>query len=193
MVTEEGHSDCCRTVGDVLTHTLVTALEEKEAQLDQELEYYDNLRDDDLEELRRKRLEQMKDNHQRAAKFRSEGHGSYTEVVNEKDFFEQTKKSKHVVCHFYRPSTWRCQIVDKHMQVLAERHLECRFLKMNIEKSPYLAEKLRIIMLPTIMLINEGRTEHSIIGFDEMGGSDDFETEAFEEILSQWGSIHKHN
>ena len=192
MVNGESHSDCCRTVGDVLAHTLVTALEEKEARLDMELEYLDNLKDDDLEELRRKRLEEMKENHQRAAKLRSQGHGSYTELLSEKDFFEQSRMSKHVVCHFYRPSTWRCQIVDKHLQALAEKHLECRFLKINIEKSPYLAEKLRILMLPTIMLINEGRTEHSIIGFDEMGGIDDFETEALEEVLSRWGSIHKH-
>ncbi len=193
MVTEAGHSNCCRTVGDVLTHTLVTALEEREAEIDDELQYYDNLKDDDLEELRRKRLEEMKENHQKAARLRSDGHGSYTELLSEKEFFEQSKKSKHMVCHFYRPSTWRCQIVDKHLTSIAERYLECRFVKMNIEKSPYLAEKLRILMLPTIMLVNDGRTEHSIIGFDEMGGRDDFEIDALEDVLSQWGSIHKKN
>jgi hypothetical protein len=171
----------------------VTALEEREAEVDKEIEYYDSLKDDDLEELRRKRLEEMKDTHSRIRKLRAEGHGSYTELQSEKEFFEHAKKSRHLVCHFYRPSTWRCEIVDKHLNLLAEKHIDCRFVKINIEKSPYLAEKLRILMLPTVMIVNDGRTEHSIIGFDEMGGTDDFETDILEEILTRWGSIHKKN
>jgi hypothetical protein len=179
------------TVGDVLTHTLVNALEEKEARLDAEIQRLDNMDEDDMEELRRKRLEVMKENAIRHAQLRQTGHGQYTEIFSEKEFFEIAKKSKHVVCHFYRPSTWRCAIIDKHFTTLAERHVECRFIKINIEKSPYLAEKLRIVMLPTLMLVNHGRTEHSIIGFDEMGGKDDFETEDLEHVLSNWKVIHK--
>jgi hypothetical protein len=52
-------------------------------------------------------------------------------------------------------------------------------------------EKLRIIMLPTITLITNGKTEHSIIGFDEMGGRDTFETEDLETVLANWGVIHR--
>ena len=187
----ESHEGCCRTVGDVLTHTVVNALEEREAQLDAEIKRLDNLDEDDLEELRRKRLDEMKENVKRHAELREFGHGQYTELFTEKEFFDVVKKSKHVVCHFYRPSTWRCAIVDKHCQQLAERHVECRFVKINIEKSPYLAEKLRIVMLPTLMLINHGKTEHSVIGFDEMGGKDDFETEDLETVLSNWRVIHR--
>ena len=186
-----GHDDCCKTVGDVLAHTVVTALEEKEEELDNEIKRLENLKEDDLEEIRRKRLEQMKKSASEATKLRSIGHGQYLELADEKEFFECAKKSKHVVCHFYRQSTGRCSIVDKHLAALARTHIETRFVKINIEKSPYLAEKLRIVMLPTIMLIKEGKTEHSIIGFDELGGQDDFHTDVLEDMLVLWGCIHR--
>lgn len=187
----ESHEGCCRTVGDVLTHTLVNALEDREAALDAEIQRLENLDEDGLEEIRRKRLEEMKETHKRNTELISKGHGDYTELQSERDFFEMVKQSKHVVCHFYRTSTWRCGVMDKHCKALSEKYIECRFVRINIEKSPYLAEKLRIVMLPTVMLINQGKTDHSIIGFDEMGGKDDFEMEDFEQVLANWKVIHK--
>jgi hypothetical protein len=188
-----GHGDCCQTVGDVLAHTVVQALEEREEQLDEEIRRLDNLKEDDLEEIRRKRLEKMKSDVVAAQKLRANGHGEYMEIADEKEFFEVAKKSKWVVCHFFRSSTWRCQIVDKHLGELARSHIETRFVKLNIEKSPYLAEKLRIVMLPTVMLIKEGKTEHSIIGFDELGGQDDFPIEDLEDLLVRWGVVKSHD
>ena len=41
-------------------------------------------------------------------------------------------------------------------------------------------------MLPTIVLIRDGKTEHSIIGFDEFGGVDDFATEDMAFVLSKY-------
>jgi hypothetical protein len=187
----ENHDQCCRTVGDVLTHTVVNALEEKEAQLDEEIHKLDNLEEDDFEDLRRRRLDELKNKAKRDQELVGMGHGEYSEIASERDFFDIAKKSKHLVCHFFRPSTWRCDIVDKHLKELARKHIECRFIKINAEKAPYLVEKLRIIMLPTITLITNGKTEHSIIGFDEMGGRDTFETEDLETVLANWGVIHR--
>ena len=187
-----GHGDCCRTVGDVLAHTVVQALEEREEQLDEEIRRLEHLKEDDLEEIRRKRLEKMKSDVVAAQKLRANGHGDYTEIADEKEFFDVAKKSKWVICHFFRSSTWRCQIIDKHLADLARVHIESRFVKLNIEKSPYLAEKLRIVMLPTVMLIKEGKTEHSIIGFDELGGQDDFAIEDLEDLLVRWGVVKSH-
>lgn len=185
------HSGCCRTVKEVLTHTLVTALEDHEAQLDEQIKYYDTLNEDDIEEIRRKRLEEMKQNINKDQEYRSNGHGSYTDLQTEREFFEAAKKSARLVCHFYRPSTWRCQIADKHLEALSQKHMPTRFVRINIERSPYLAEKLGIMMLPTIMLVKDGKTEHSIIGFDEMGGVDDFETDDLEQVLVNWKLIHR--
>ena len=56
-------------------------------------------------------------------------------------------------------------LVDAHLHRLAASHLETRFIKVDAEKSPFLVERLGIIMMPTIVLIIDGKTEYSIRGF----------------------------
>jgi hypothetical protein len=45
-------------------------------------------------------------------------------------------------------------------------------------------------MIPTIILIKDGKTEHSIRGFDEFGGTDDFSTQDVAYILSTHGVLN---
>lgn len=68
-----------------------------------------------------------------------QGHGEYIELYDEKEFFEVTKKSENVVCHFYRDSFERCKILDKHLSLLSKKHIETKFCKINAEKAPFLA------------------------------------------------------
>lgn len=92
------------------------------------------------------------------------GHGQYQEIPVEKDFFAECKKSTNVVCHFYRESAERCRIVDMHLHRLAPKHMETRFLKINAEKCPFLAERLRIVVIPTIAIIKDGKSKDYIVG-----------------------------
>ena len=64
------------------------------------------------------------------------------ELYDEKEFFETSKKSENVVCHFYRDSFERCKIVDKHLAQLARKHIETKFCKINAEKAPFLTGEL---------------------------------------------------
>jgi len=180
------------TIGEKVGSQLYQAAADMEDQLDAEIERLENLKKDDLEELRRKRLEEMKNEHKRKSEMAQVGHGTYEEVMGEKEFFQEAKKSDKVVVHFYRPSAWRCEIVDKHLKALAVKHWGTRFIKINAEKAPYLAEKLHIWMLPSIVLVKGGKTEHTIVGLDEMGGEEDFPTEALEEVLVKWGVCEEH-
>lgn len=95
-----------------------------------------------------------------------------------------------MIAHFYRGVTPRCQIVDAHFERLAPKHLEARFIKVDVEKNPFLVERLGIILLPTIVLIKDGKTEHSIRGFDEMGGIDNFETSDMAHVLASHGMVN---
>ena len=47
---------------------------------------------------------------------------------------------------------------------------------MHAEKSPFLTEKLKIFMLPTLALIKHEKTVDYVVGFDDLGGSDGFST-----------------
>ncbi len=51
-------------------------------------------------------------------------------------------------------------------------------------------EKLGIILIPTMVLIIDGKTDHSIRGFDEFGGVDDFSTADVAHVLAQHGVIN---
>jgi hypothetical protein len=53
--------------------------------------------------------------------------------------------------------------MDKHMSILAKQHLETRFVKIQAEKSPYLAEKLRIIVLPTLALVKNAKVDDYVV------------------------------
>ena len=84
------------------------------------------------------------------------------------------------MCHFYRPTTLRCQIVDKHLTILADKHVETRFIKINAERCPFLASRLHIIVIPTIAIVVDDKVSDYVRGFDDLGGVDDFSTEMME-------------
>jgi len=171
-----------------LNDVLVKAAEEHEAELDAEIARLDALKEDDLEELRRKRLEKMKSNHSDKMKKLASGHGEYT-MIEEKEFFDVAKKSEKMVVHFWRESTWRCEIMDKHIRQLCQKHWGTRFVKINAEKAPYLVERLHIWCLPSLVLCVDGKTEHTIVGFSEFNSGDEVTTEELEETLAKWGVI----
>ncbi|KAF2317433.1 hypothetical protein GH714_022249 [Hevea brasiliensis] len=62
------------------------------------------------------------------------------------------------------------QLIDKHLNILAKQHIETRFVKIHAEKSPFLAERLKIIVLPTFALIKNAKVDDYVVGFDELGG-----------------------
>jgi len=151
-----------------------------ESQVDAEIERMEKMDESGFEQLRQNRMEQLKAAQKQKQEWLSLGHGQYEEIADEKEFFEMTKKSANVVCHFYRESTFRCKIVDKHLALLAPKHIETHFVKINAEKCPFLVERLRIVVLPTICIAKNGKTVDYIVGFDDMGGADDFPTEVLE-------------
>lgn len=65
------------------------------------------------------------------------------------------------------------QVMDKHLSMLAKQHIETRFVKIHAEKSPYLAEKLRIVVLPTLALVKHAKVEDYVVclGSDNMSYS----------------------
>lgn len=146
--------------------------------------------EDDFESLRQKRMLDLQRQVRQEQDWRQLGHGRYSEINDTKEFFNAAKKSAKMVVHFYRGVTPRCQIVDAHFEKLAHSHVEARFVKIDAEKNPFLVEKLGIILMPTIVLIKDGHTDHAIHGFDEFGGTDDFTTQDVAYVLASHGVIN---
>ncbi|TNN12305.1 Thioredoxin domain-containing protein isoform 1 [Schistosoma japonicum] len=166
---------------ELIESQLIKTAQILEDTLDEQINYLDNLNDDDLETIRQLRIKQMKEESKQRSEWLAAGHGVYSELSNEKEFFTASKTSlSGLVCHFYRDSTFRCKIVDKHLSLLAPKHIECRMVKINAEKSPFLTKRLNILVIPTLILVKNEKVCDRIVGFDELGGNDEFPTALLE-------------
>lgn len=86
---------------------MAKAVEDK---IDDEIAALDRLDLDDIEVLRERRLQQMKKMAEKRNRWISLGHGEYSEIPSEKEFFSAVKASDRVVCHFFREN-WPCKVL----------------------------------------------------------------------------------
>ena len=178
--------------GDILAKTVMKSLKVVEDRMDAEASALDaQIRslDLDVDSLRDKRKEYLKHIASKNQEYLASGHGTYEEVTDTKAFFNLCKKSERVIVHFYRSTTKRCEILDKHLGLLSRKHIETRFLRVNVEKHQFLCERLRIYVLPSLVVIINGKTEKTFRGFEEFGNSDDFRTWQLEERLKDSGGV----
>jgi len=49
--------------------------------------------------------------------------------------------------------------LDKHLSLIAQQHLETRFIKLDVEKAPFLTQRLGIRVIPTMGIIKDGKTK----------------------------------
>lgn len=163
-----------------MEQVLAQVAQNVEKQLNSEIERLDALDNSDLEVIRQQRIAEMKQRAKQKQEWLANGHGEYTEIDNEKEFFTVCNKSENVVCHFYRNDTPRCRIVDMHLKILAKRHVETRFVKLDVERAPFLTGRLKIRVIPTIGLVKTNKTKDFIVGFTDLGNRDDFSTDMLE-------------
>ena len=96
-------------VQQAIQDQLLSAARHVEDQLDSQLHAMDNMGEEDLETLRRRRVDQMKQQARKKQEWLSRGHGEYREIDGEKSFFSEMKGEARMVCHFYR-NNWPCKV-----------------------------------------------------------------------------------
>lgn len=79
--------------------------------------------------------------------------------------------------------------MDKHLEKVATAHSETKVLSINSENASILMQKLNVTMLPTIYCFKDGQVAGSIVGFNDLGGSDDFSTEDLVARLTEFGVL----
>lgn len=193
-----GFGDANQIIGQKLTQTMDATTRAQEAALDDELDKYDELLQDEdaLELLRERRLEQLKKSQSQFHAWRDLGHGVYSELDSSdvaKAFFEAAKQSERLVVHFYRPTTRYCDVYHKHLEILAQQHLETKFVKINVDRDgstgvAYLVEKLGIHIMPTVLCVKNRKAVHHVRGLSEVGG-EDCETVMLAYILALHGVL----
>lgn len=149
----------------------------EETNCENELDWVDTF-DDDIEAIRSRRLAELKKASATEEKLRGMGHGYYTEIV-ESEFLNSVIKSPRAVVHFYHRDFHRCKSVDKNLTQVAPLVLGSRFLKIDAEKCPFFVGKLNIRVLPSIVYFIDGKAVHTVTGFSEFGGNEDFSISNF--------------
>lgn len=140
---------------------------------------FDELMDDESEKIMRNyremKIAQAQFEYQEQQENMTQGHGTYVEIV-ESEFLPVVTKSRFAVVAFFHKDFERCKIVDMHLFKICKMHPECRFVRLDAERAPFFIQRLGIQMLPTIITFIDGVTSDRIIGFEELGGEDDFPT-----------------
>ncbi|KAJ4849454.1 Thioredoxin domain-containing protein plp3b [Turnera subulata] len=154
----------------------------------QEVDLDELMDDPELEKLHADRIAALKKEAEKREALKRQGHGEYREIT-EGDFLGEVTGSEKVICHFYHKEFYRCKIVDKHLKALASRHVETKFLKLDAENAPFFVAKLGIKTLPCVILFRKGIAVDRLVGFQDLGGKDDFSTRALEILLIKKGII----
>jgi len=175
-----------------LQQQMMTVAKAMEDQVDAEMKRLDTLEKDEdaLERIRERRLKDLKKMADKRAEWKRNGHGSLNEINSDRDFLDATKGSKKCVIHFYRNTTMNCKVLDKHLQIIAQNHLETKFLKVDVEKCDWLVKRLNVRIIPTTAILINGAISTYIRGFDGFGDDGkDFPTEMLEWRLGQCKAI----
>lgn len=175
---------------NVVQAAMVGAAKQMEEELDTEIARLDNLQDDDYETLRKRRLAQLRKGAEDRARWQRNGHGTVAELP-EKEFFGRAKGSERMVVIFFRKGTSRyTEDVNDHMARVAERHFETFFAKVDAEKAAFLCTKLRIRVMPSIVLVKGGEIERVVAGLDAFAeGGGKFSTVGIERRLFEMGML----
>uniref|UniRef100_A0A6U5BAK1 Thioredoxin domain-containing protein n=1 Tax=Hemiselmis andersenii TaxID=464988 RepID=A0A6U5BAK1_HEMAN len=160
----------------------------KQRQKEANTKEVDLLDDEDLDELHAQRIREMKAEAMRRQEMAKKGHGQYVEI-REDQFLQEVTTCEKAVVHFFHQDFQRCKIVHKHLQAVAPKYAECKFLKLNAQEAPFFVTKLQIQVLPCIVMFKKGIACDRIVGFEELGGVDDFTQIRLERRLTEQGII----
>ncbi|KAI9810997.1 MAG: hypothetical protein M1827_005729 [Pycnora praestabilis] len=146
--------------------------------------------DSTLGAFREQRLQQLHSELSRAKHMRNQEFGTYTEIQEEKALMDITTSTNLCVVHFFKPDFNRCGIMDTHLNGLAPKHFDTRFLRINVENAPFLVTKLKVQVLPCVLAFVNGVSADRIVGFEGLGYSEDtFTTRDLEARLLRAGVL----
>ncbi|OBZ89008.1 Thioredoxin domain-containing protein plp1 [Choanephora cucurbitarum] len=151
----------------------------------------ENEEDTEVSAIRERRIQEIQNEINRRHAHAENNHGSYTDITKEKEFMNITTSEKYVVGHFYHRDFRRCKIMDTHLEALAKKYYDTRFIKIDVQNAPFLVEKLQVRVLPCVMAWTNGYAQTKIVGFDDLGNTDSFQTAALELKLLHAGVIRK--
>jgi hypothetical protein len=106
-------------------------------------------------------------------------------------YHTRCRSTKNCIVHFFHSDFRRCKIMDGHLETLAPMHAESRFIRIDVDKAPFLVERLAVRVLPCVLSFVDGKSVGRIEGFERMGNTDGFRTVRLEEVLVEFGVLER--
>jgi len=148
-----------------------------------------NCDDDDLEALRARRRQQMKDKQEKRLKYQALGHGEFDEI-QEEAFLKTVTASERCVVHFYHKDFEKCKVMDMHLRKCARKFFGTKFVKLDAEKAPFFVDKLKIKTLPCAVVFVDGVAVGRQVGFEGLPG-EEFDTVQLAWRIKEWKGLEE--
>jgi len=155
------------------------------AELEEEIE------NDSNSSVREHGLQVLREEMERMKHMQQNQYGRYSEITDEKEVVHVSAREPRCVVHFYHSKFARCEIMDKHLTKLAPKYPKTRFFRVFVENVPWLVEKLFVKVLPCVICFVDGIAKDRLVGFEELGNEDNFNTGILELRLSHSGVLEK--
>ncbi|KAL1886378.1 hypothetical protein Plec18167_000308 [Paecilomyces lecythidis] len=120
----------------------------------------------------------------------------YPTLPNDQVLLDFTTQNQRCVVHFAHPDFAKCGVMDEHLRLLASRHYEVRFARVDVRDCPFVVEKLNVRVLPCVIGFVDGVGAERVLGFEGLGaGSRDgvkgFKTVELEKRLVTKGVLSR--
>jgi thioredoxin 1 len=86
-------------------------------------------------------------------------------VKNEEDFDQILKDNEAVFVDFYADWCGPCKMVGPIVEELAEEKTDVKFIKVNVDDVPEVAQRFGIMSIPTMIYFRNGEVAGQTLGF----------------------------
>ena len=120
---------------------------------------------DELEEIKKRKLEQMKEQYMKGEKNMSENLPNSPVEITDADIDNAVSKYETIVIDCWAPWCGPCRMVAPVIEELAkELHGKIVFGKLNVDENPSTSTKHRIMSIPTLLIFKNGNLVDRLIG-----------------------------
>ena len=87
--------------------------------------------------------------------------------ISDNDFNTIITSNKFVIVDFFATWCGPCRALSPYIDELATNHHHILFAKANIEETPVIANELDVKSLPCIIIFENGKEIHRVVGFNK--------------------------
>jgi len=123
------------------------------------------MNDDELEEIKRKKLEELKKQYMNGGNKMNENVPNAPIKITDADFDATVKKYQTVVVDCWAPWCGPCRMVEPVVEELAkEMQGKIVFGKLNVDENPAVSTKHQIMSIPTMLVFKNGNLVDRFVG-----------------------------